>query len=227
MAGYTVGEVRELLREEFPQLTVSKLRFLESEGLVCPSRSEANYRLFSEADVARLRFVLGCQRDRFLPLKAIREELGAGGVRAEQDLPPAGDPPPPSDGGSVLPVGADPSEVAVTEQQLCGRSGLRPAQVYALAQAGMVSRVSPQTTGRYDADDVAVACAAAELLDLGLEVRHLRLFKQSADRVAGFVGQLVGGLPSERVDDRLAAAASAAGSLSRACLVRSLRGLRR
>ncbi len=227
MARFTIGEVRELLREEFPKLTVSKLRFLESEGLVCPERSEANYRLFSEGDVARLRFVLGCQRDRLLPLKAIREELAAGGVRGGRVVSGDTAPPLPAGDGGVIPVDADPSQVAVTEQQLCERSGLRPAQVYALAQAGLVSRVSPQTTGRYDADDVAVACAAAELLTLGLDVRHLRLFKQSADRVAGFVGQLVGSLPDEQVDGRLAVAASAAGALSRVCLSRALRGLRR
>jgi len=167
----SIGEVLADLRAEFPDITISKLRFLEAEGLVEPQRTPAGYRKYGSADVARLRFVLAAQRDHYLPLRVIREQLA--GVAP---LRPVTDP------GVPEPVAA-----RLDRAELLARSGLDESALDELAQHGLIR----DRAGRYDADALTVARVAAQLGRYGLEPRHLRGYRTAADREVGLFAQLV------------------------------------
>ncbi|AUH70306.1 MULTISPECIES: MerR family transcriptional regulator [Gordonia] len=182
----SIGAVLAVLREEFPDVTISKIRFLETEGLVTPDRAPSGYRRFSDQDCERLRFVLTAQRDRYLPLKVIREQLdeidaaaGGAGPRllssARSAVAPATDFS--SRGGRV------------DRETLIERTGVDSAFISELVRNGLLS-AGPG--GFFDEDAVRLVEAAAALANFGLETRHLRAFKVSADREAGLVAQIAG-----------------------------------
>lgn len=183
----SIGTVLAQLRDDFPDITISKIRFLESEGLVTPERAPSGYRRFSQADCERLRFVLTAQRDRYLPLKVIKEQLdaidngnggfGPGGTRvlsaARGTVAPATD------------FGARAGRVS--RESLIERTGVDSAFVTELQRNGLLT-AGP--AGFFDEDAVRLVEAAAALASYGLETRHLRAFKVSADREAGLVAQI-------------------------------------
>ncbi|MCW6007316.1 MerR family transcriptional regulator [Micromonospora sp. CPCC 205371] len=174
----SIGEVLAQLRPEFPDTTISKLRFLEAEGLVEPQRTPAGYRKYSRDDVARLRFVLTAQRDQYLPLRVIRDQL------AERESSPPARP-------TLVAVRADappPAESRLTRAELLERSGLDEATLLEVERLGLVGPVAP---GRYDGEALAVAQAVAGLARYGLEPRHLRAYRASADREVGLFAQLL------------------------------------
>ncbi|MGK2381749.1 MULTISPECIES: transcriptional regulator FtsR [Gordonia] len=182
----SIGSVLALLREDFPDVTISKIRFLESEGLITPERAPSGYRRFSSADVERLRFVLTAQRDRYLPLKVIKEQL---------DAIDSGDGGP---GGATRLISSARGAVApatdfgsrgdrVSREALIERTGVDAAFVTELQRNGLLS-AGP--AGFFDEDAVRLVEAAAALANYGLETRHLRAFKVSADREAGLVAQI-------------------------------------
>ena len=210
----SIGEVLAHLRAEFPDTTISKLRFLEAEGLVEPERTPSGYRKFSGADVARIRYVLTAQRDQYLPLRVIREHLAAmdqedSPVRSGAPVSGLGAPEVPPRGGSTGSQGgprrirptltavgsqrqqAEPgqeSETRLTRAELMGRAALGETLLSQLEQYGLVT---PCNGGRYDADALEVAAAAAQLAEYGVEPRHLRAYRGAADREIGLFGQLV------------------------------------
>ena len=182
----SIGSVLALLREDFPDVTISKIRFLESEGLITPEQAPSGYRRFSSADVERLRFVLTAQRDRYLPLKVIKEQL---------DAIDSGDGGP---GGATRLISSARGAVApatdfgsrgdrVSREALIERTGVDAAFVTELQRNGLLS-AGP--AGFFDEDAVRLVEAAAALANYGLETRHLRAFKVSADREAGLVAQI-------------------------------------
>jgi DNA-binding transcriptional MerR regulator len=174
---YGIGQVLNLLRPEFADVTISKLRFLEAEGLVHPIRTPAGYRKYTPTHVARLRLVLTAQRDRYLPLRVIREQLRA----AEYvDRVP----------GLAAPTAAPepPGEVRLTRDQLRERSGLDDAGLADLEQYGLVV---PEPAGSFGPEALAVASIAARLSGYGLAARHLRPHRATADREVGLLAQLV------------------------------------
>ncbi len=190
----SIGEVLARLRGDFPDITISKIRFLESEGLIEPERSASGYRKFSPTDVERLRYVLTAQRDQYLPLRVIRENLAtmaAGGVPTP---PPAaaapargsavGEPPP----GPELFAAASAAEPRVSRQRLLADAGITAAQLEALETYGLVRARGGDT---FDADALAIARTVGEMSAYGLEPRHLRSFKAAADREVGLIEQLV------------------------------------
>ncbi|MGW5051832.1 transcriptional regulator FtsR [Actinokineospora sp. NPDC004072] len=179
--GATIGAVLARLRPEFPDVTISKIRFLEAEGLVSPQRSAAGYRRFSDADVARLRFVLAAQRDHYLPLKVIRERLDAGAALPAAPKPAAAD--------------------RLSREEVIAHTGVSPALMAELEQYGLVR---PDDNGRYDPDGVQIVRIAAALGGYGLEPRHLRAFRAAADRELGLLEQVVVPLYRQR-DQRKAA----------------------
>jgi DNA-binding transcriptional MerR regulator len=202
----SIGEVLAHLRGEFPDITISKLRFLEAEGLVEPRRTSSGYRKYSTADVSRLRFVLAAQRDHYLPLRVIREQLTAldrGGPAAEVARAAlAGGPGPDATSAVVglaprrpalLPVddpavpAPEAAELRLTRTDLLARSGLAEPVLAELEQHGLIR----DRAGRYDADALAVARVAAQLAEYGLEPRHLRGYRTAADREVGLFAQLV------------------------------------
>jgi DNA-binding transcriptional MerR regulator len=188
-----IGDVLEVLRPEFPDVTISKIRFLEGEGLITPQRTASGYRKFSHADVERLRYVLACQRDQYLPLKVIREHLeaidrgleppasAADGPRVPRALVSTDGMPSPD---SFRPGAAD---VRLSRGELLDSSGLDSALLDQLEGFGLISKRGQH----YDGEALVVASTVAEMAAFGIEPRHLRTFKVAADREVGLVEQVV------------------------------------
>lgn len=198
----SIGEVLGQLRPDFPDITISKIRFLEAEGLVEPERTASGYRKFSREDLSRLRYVLTAQRDHYLPLRVIKEHLdaidrgleppalGAGGPRVPRALV-AADGLPGSD--AFVP---EVSEIRLSRKELLDAAGLQPEQLDQLEQYGLVG---PRAGGsHYDGDALVVAKTVAEMARFGIEARHLRPFKSAAEREIGLVEQVVTPLVRQR-----------------------------
>ncbi|MBW8173286.1 MerR family transcriptional regulator [Ornithinimicrobium sp. Arc0846-15] len=195
--GASIGQVLTLLSPDFPDLTISKIRFLEAEGLVQPRRRESGYRTFSDADIGRLRFVLTAQRDRFWPLKVIKDALD----RLDRGLPVPGldEPAPVPEKPEAAPSAASEPAAASKESlrtrrtvrmspsELRQATGLDMPTYSALKSFGLL-RVD--AAGRHGADDADVAREAAALAAYGIEARHLRLFRVAADREIGLAEQI-------------------------------------
>ena len=189
-----IGQVLDLLRSDFPGISIPKIRFLEDKGLIAPERTAAGYRKFSHDDVERLRYVLRMQRDHYLPLKVIGEHLDA----MDRGLQP-----PPIE--SVVPTVpqvalADDglpsagsfsrrSDLRLSRKELLKTAEVDEALLGALETYGLIK--ARPGTGHYDSDDLVIAKTAAELAEFGIEPRHLRAFKTAADREVGLVEQVV------------------------------------
>jgi DNA-binding transcriptional MerR regulator len=191
----TIGDVLSRLKPDFPDLTISKIRFLEDAGLIQPERTPSGYRKFSQADVARLRYVLSQQKDHYLPLKVIREQLEA----IDRGLVPDG---PPASRASHVTLAtiednaptADhfrpaPAALRLSREELCNASGLRLDQLRELEQFGLINA---KPGGLYDDDALTVGKIVSELARFGIEARHLRAFRTAAEREVGLFAQVVG-----------------------------------
>lgn len=189
----SIGAVLSRLREDFPDVTISKIRFLEAEGLVTPARTASGYRQFTLADVDRLRFVLATQRDHYLPLKVIKEQLDA----AESAERPHALRAVPADGLPVAQDFAEPPSRRMTREELLDTAGIDAATLSDLEQYGLVK---PGPAGLYDTESARVAAIALALADYGLEPRHLRGFRAAADREVGLVEQIVAPLRGDKAD---------------------------
>ncbi len=179
----SIGEVLTLLKREFPDVTISKIRFLESEGLVSPERTVSGYRRFTQRDIDQLRAVLTLQRDQYLPLKVIRESLSDG--LPDPDAPPTA----PLAGTGMRPEDFRPGagRVRMTREELADASGLDEAFVAQLEGIGLVWATA---AGHYDEDALAISTVVARLSSFGIEARHLRSFRVVADRESGLVEQM-------------------------------------
>jgi DNA-binding transcriptional MerR regulator len=244
--GFTIGEVLNQLKEDFADITISKIRFLESEGLISPDRTESGYRKFTDDDVDRLRFILTAQRDHYLPLKVIREQLqrldegelpeGPGPARVEQEEQEA------VGGGDLTAAveavlaGRDGPRIAdastttgLSLRELCDAAGLEANQVRELRDFGLLGERGDEGN-HFDAEDLVVARAAKELLQLGLEARHLRMYRQFCDRELALFEQLSAPFLRQRNPEarrqattQLEKLAGLSGALQQALLIRSLR----
>jgi DNA-binding transcriptional MerR regulator len=183
---FTIGNVCRRLKAEFPDISISKIRYLEDQGLLTLKRTQGGYRLFSEEDVERLETILRLQRDEFLPLRVIREELAAGAGRERRRRRAAGAP-----------------EEDVDLDELCARAGVDAKTVRELEEFGLLE---PHVEGRqrlYTETDVDIAAACDTLARFGIAPRHLRAFRTAADREAALIEALVApALRSRNVDRR-------------------------
>jgi DNA-binding transcriptional MerR regulator len=207
----SIGEVLAALRPEFPDVTISKIRFLEEQGLVDPDRTPSGYRKFAHEDVERLRFVLSVQRDHYLPLRVIRDHLAA--VDAGQD-------PPPLPGAPRVPRLVQPPDQEASVERVYTRAQLAdalddPALLDELESYGLVAA---RADGRYDAGAVAVLRAADGLARFGIEPRHLRPFRNAADREAGLVEQVVAPLRRQRGPEAAGRAEETAHEVAALCV---------
>lgn len=190
-AGMSIGAVLDLLRPDFPDVTISKIRFLEAEGLVTPERSPSGYRRFTAYDCARLRFILTAQRDQYLPLKVIKAQLDA---QRDGELPERRSPYPvpklvtvdPHPGSDHIPPA---QQVRLSREDLLARSGVGEDLITALCRAGIIT-TGPG--GLFDEHSVVIAQCAAALGEYGVEPRHLRAFRSAADRQSDLVAQIAG-----------------------------------
>ena len=193
-ARHNIGQVLELLREDFPGVTIPKIRFLEDKGLIKPERTAAGYRKFADADVDRLRYVLRMQRDHYLPLKVIGEHLDAIDRGLE---PPPIEPVVPTVPTVALAADGLPSPESFrrrSDLRLSRKELVKVAEISEelLDQLEQFALIRPRAgTRHYDADDLVIATTARELAEFGLEPRHLRAFKAAADREVGLVEQVV------------------------------------
>lgn len=191
----SIGEVLSLLRTDFPEISISKIRFLEAEGLIEPERTPSGYRKFSHRDVDRLRYVLTSQREHYLPLKVIKEHLDAIDRGLEPPTVSAGVPTVPrvvlaGDGYPVAETfAADASELRLSRTEILKGADIGEDLLDQLETFGLV-KPRPGTS-YYDGDALVVAKTAGELAAFGLEPRHLRAFKTAADREVGLVEQVV------------------------------------
>jgi DNA-binding transcriptional MerR regulator len=214
----SIGEVLSQLRPEFADVTISKIRFLEDEGLVKPERTASGYRKFSREDVSRLRYVLSAQRDHYLPLRIIKEHLeaidrgleppalGGGGPKVPRALVAAEGMP----GPDVF--RPDASEVRLSRRELLDAAGLEPEQLVQLEEYGLLGP-RPGST-HYDGDALLVAKTVAEMARFGIEARHLRPFKAAAEREIGLVEQVVTPLVRQRNPEARARADEVARELA-------------
>lgn len=212
----SIGEVINHLRDEFPDVSVSKIRFLESQGLVDPHRTSSGYRQFGDDEIARIRFILQQQRDHFLPLKVIKSKLTLwerGEDSAAQDVPrPRRD-----NGGEPL-----------TREDLIKRSSLTDAQLDSLIDAKILVPIADSTV--FPPQAGVIAAEARRLMDLGLEARHLRSVKLSVEKEAELIRQLVQPLTraknaeaQEQARDLLAVSNDSVQAMHRAMLNGELR----
>ncbi|MGI9666875.1 MAG: transcriptional regulator FtsR [Acidimicrobiia bacterium] len=191
---HTIGEVINILRPEFPDVSVSKIRFLETKGLVRPERSASGYRMFTDDDVQRIQYVLSEQRDHYLPLKVIKSKLTAWEHGEESPITPESGPPPEAYFSS--------SGVSLTASEISRSSGLSRDQLAAVIDEGLLHPTElPDGSQSFTDWDLQVARGVHRLIARGLEPRHLRPLRLSADRQAELLGQLVAPLLRHRNPD--------------------------
>jgi DNA-binding transcriptional MerR regulator len=202
----SIGEVLTLLQDEFPDVTISKIRFLESQGLIDPERTPSGYRKFYDGDVERLRFILREQKDHFLPLRVIKDRLENGEV-AE---------PPPATKGKSKPAAAGEADAgrvpiwmakasggaatgaSFTFDELAGASGLTAEELREVERFGLIASTEVGRTAFYDEEALVAAKLAAGFLRHGVEPRHLRMYRTAAEREAGLFEQVILPLVKQR-----------------------------
>ena len=214
---HTIGAVCARLQPDFPDISISKIRYLEDQGLLTPKRTRGGYRLFSEEDVERLETILRLQRDEFLPLRVIRQELAAGGAaeRRRRRAATLGD-----------------AEGELDLAELCERAEIDTRLARALEEFGLLVPRIEGGQRLYRESDAEIAAACGRLAHFGIDARHLRTFRNSAGREAALLDQLVAPALRSRNPERrksalddLQSLAEASQDLSRLLFWRELRQL--
>jgi DNA-binding transcriptional MerR regulator len=226
----TIGAVCKGLQTEFPDISISKIRYLEDQKLITPRRTPGGYRLYSAADVARLRTILRLQRDEYMPLAVIRQELASGRTVESAD----GQPATATDGRSSAPrrisVAARPGGAAYTLDELAEETGAEVRLVQELEEFGIVRGEVREGKRIYDETDREIVRAVRELAPYGVAGRNLRVFKSSAEREAQLLNQILAPALRSRNPERRREAmealenlAAVASHLKHLLLVRDLR----
>jgi DNA-binding transcriptional MerR regulator len=187
----SIGEVLALLQGDFPDITISKIRFLEGEGLIEPQRSPSGYRKFTHGDVERLRYILTAQRDHYLPLRVIKDHLD------EQAARPRG-------------VAGDAPPVRLSREELIEAAGIDEETLAEMESFGLVAAVAR----RYDAEALEVARSVGALARFGVHARHLRAVRAAVEREAGLIEQAVAPLMRRRAPGAIAQADETAREMS-------------
>jgi DNA-binding transcriptional MerR regulator len=212
----TIGTVCRRLKAEFPDISISKIRYLEDQGLLTPKRTQGGYRLFGEDEVERLETILRLQRDEFLPLRVIREQLAAGAGRERRRRR----------------AGLVEAEEGVDLEALCERAGIEPARARELEEFGLLEPRVENGQRLYSETDGDIAEACATLARFGIAPRHLRAFRTAADRESALLEALVAPALRSRNPERrragiedLQALSEAATELSHLLFARNVRRL--
>jgi DNA-binding transcriptional MerR regulator len=223
----TIGAVCKILQSEFDDVSISKIRYLEDQKLLSPRRTSGGYRLYSQSDVERLRTILRLQRDEFLPLRVIRQELAGGGdlVLGDSDRKPSG-------GGARRAILVDTSRAYLTLEEVIEETGAREELIGELENFGIVQPEKREGKTVYDETDREIVRAANELARVGVGARNLRVFRSSADREANLLEALLGPSLRSRNPERrkealqsLESLAATVSHLKHLLLVRDLRRL--
>jgi DNA-binding transcriptional MerR regulator len=186
----TIGTVCNRLKDEFPDVSISKIRYLEDQGLLNPRRTQGGYRLFSEDDVERLETILRLQRDEFLPLRVIRQELEAGAGQQRRRR------------RSVVDAGEEELDLA----ELCERAGITPDRARELEEFGLLESRVEDGQRLYPESDADIAAACEAFSRFGIEARNLRAFRTAADRAANLLEAVIAPALRSRSPERRQAA---------------------
>jgi DNA-binding transcriptional MerR regulator len=224
----TIGAVCKILQSEFDDVSISKIRYLEDQKLLSPRRTSGGYRLYSQSDVERLRTILRLQRDEFLPLRVIRQELASGGDLVLGD----GAERKPAAGGVRRAILVDTSRAYLTLEEIVEETGAREELIRELENYGIVQPEKREGKTVYDETDREIVRAANELSRVGVGARNLRVFRSSADREANLLEALLGPSLRSRNPERrkealesLESLAATVSHLKHLLLVRDLRRL--
>ncbi len=224
----TIGAVRKTLLKEFGDISISKIRYLEDQKLLTPKRTESGYRVYSQNDVARLRTILRLQRDEYLPLRVIRQELSAGRAEDEMPAPAAGT----SRQARRFSLTDEQALTLYAADDVLADTGAGPELVKELMDFGLVSGRQRAGATYFDENEREIIRAVTELSRFGVSGRNLRVFKTSADREAALLEQIFApALRSRSAERRTEAVESlenltaVTGHLKHLLLVRDLRRL--
>jgi DNA-binding transcriptional MerR regulator len=214
----SIGQVLQLLKPDFPDVSVSKLRFLEAEGLVSPERTPSGYRVFAAADVERVRYILTAQRDFYYPLRVIKQHLDALSRGLEPPTVPGQRPriPDVTPAWTTAPDGANRPPLRISRAELLDHSGLDEEQLDQLLDFGLVR--TELHSDFFGSDDMMVAVTVARLAAYGLEPRHLRAVKTAAEREVGLIDHVVSPLRRSRSGAAAERLDAAVTELSELCL---------
>ena len=174
---HTIGAVCRHLQAEFPDISISKIRYLEDQGLLTPRRTQGGYRLYADEDIERLETILRLQRDEFLPLRVIRQELASPASAKTRRR--------------RKPTALSGEEEELGFRELCERGGITPELAKELEEFGLLEPREEGSRKLYGAADADVASACAKLARYGVAPRHLRTFRHGADREAALLQQIV------------------------------------
>jgi DNA-binding transcriptional MerR regulator len=194
----TIGAVCKALHQEFPDISISKIRYLEDQKLLAPRRTQGGYRLYTQSDIARLRTILRLQRDEFLPLRVIRQELAGGRAEHDDALPAAGERPGPRRAG----VRVRDSGSLFSLEDVVEDTGADPKLVRELVEFGVIKGENRGGVHYYDETEREIIRAVSELARYGVGGRNLRVFRTSADREAQLLQSILAPALRSRNPDR-------------------------
>jgi len=184
----TIGEVLNQVRSEFDDISISKIRFLEAEGLIVPSRTKSGYRKFSSADVDKLRYILRMQRDHYLPLKVIKEHIEAIDRGLKPEIDDIDKPKVPSALVDLNQLGIKKSNIRVTREELIANTSITDQDLKESEDYGLIKVLADKR--HYDDIAVKTARVIAALSGFGLEPRHLKFLKSGSDRESSLIKQV-------------------------------------
>jgi len=184
----TIGEVLNQVRSEFEDISISKIRFLEAEGLIVPSRTKSGYRKFSSSDVDKLRYILRMQRDHYLPLKVIKEHIEAIDRGLKPELEDVNKPRVPSALVDLNQIGLKKSSIRVTKEELITNTSISEQDLKEAEDYGLIKVLADKR--HYDDTAVKTARVIAALSGFGLEPRHLKFLKSGSDRESSLIKQI-------------------------------------
>ena len=205
----SIGEVLVGLKTEFPDITISKIRFLESEGLIAPERTPSGYRKFFDPDVERLRSILRLQRDEYLPLKVIKDRM---------ERVDAGEPeiPEPLEEDESDQLAEPVAGLQMSLDEMSSATGIEPEKIKELEDFGLVCSHGPEAATYYDGDDYMVLSVVKEFFKHGIDPRHLRMYQQQAEREGNLFETVVVPMLRQRNPEARQAAVTSLQDLSKA-----------
>jgi DNA-binding transcriptional MerR regulator len=211
----SIGEVLVSVKTEFPDITISKIRFLEAEGLIEPERTPSGYRKFYSDDVERLKSILRMQRDEYLPLKVIKERLLHQDADTE-DGEPSGDGEARSEDGASLveEIAEAPTGLQMSLEEMSTATGIERDRIKELEAFGIISSHGPEGARYYDGDDFIILSIVKDFFRYGIEARHLTMYKHFADRESSFFDQIVAPTLRQKNPDARRTAAQTLANLS-------------
>jgi len=211
----SIGEVLVSVKTEFPDITISKIRFLEAEGLIEPERTPSGYRKFYSPDVERLKSILRMQRDEYLPLKVIKERLlsqdaGAGDLEGSTDGEVRTD----EEASLVEEIAEAPTGLQMSLEEMSTATGIDRDRIKELEAFGIISSHGPEGARYYDGDDFIILSIVKDFFRYGIEARHLTMYKHFADRESSFFDQIVAPTLRQKNPDARRTAAQTLANLS-------------